>query len=454
MITVAGINPNGRRCLLKKANTKTFDQLTSLGIVSTKASTKKTIKNGSSIDYKRPSSSQRKINSIEKGSDNTMRQPLLKLSKGKNTMKSTKRLGSRKRSEKEFQINVHQYATQQYSINIQSTFEAPNSVSMANCETLNLNKKNVKNSTDENLSTKVSTSSSKLSAESFPFQSQQDLFLFQFDPSSNNDLVGVNNYLQYQYEYLNEIYLNLLLEEGSQEIISQYDYIQKQTDINEQMRAILIDWLIDVHSKFKFTENTLYMTLSIVDKYLSLRYVQRAKLQLLGVSALFLSCKHEEIFVPNIKDFVYVTDNAYVKEEILQMEHDILQAIRFGLLTPSPQIFYEILSLALNFNKKQFYMGKYLMESFMLSYKINKYSSSIISCAAAYVIMKYFKIEKYQICYDKRVFNYKLMDCGVKDCAKDICCQVNHLDTKSNLLAAKTKYATDLYENVSSLNFN
>ena len=88
-----------------------------------------------------------------------------------------------------------------------------------------------------------------------------------------------------------------------------------QKEITEQMRSILVDWLIDVHFKFNFTEETLYMTILTIDRFLSVREVTRLNLQLLGIVAMFIACKHEEIDLPKSDDFIYVTDNAYTREE-------------------------------------------------------------------------------------------------------------------------------------------
>ena len=97
------------------------------------------------------------------------------------------------------------------------------------------------------------------------------------------------------------------------------------------MRAILVDWLVDVHAKFKLLTETLFLTVNIIDRYLSLKQITRARLQLVGVASLLITTKYEEIYPPNLNDFVYITDNAYTKEEILEMESDILCVLDFNL---------------------------------------------------------------------------------------------------------------------------
>ena len=97
------------------------------------------------------------------------------------------------------------------------------------------------------------------------------------------------------------------------------------------MRAILVDWLVDVHLKFKLLSETLFLTVNIIDRYLTLKQVQRSKLQLIGVSTMLISTKYEEIYPPTVKDFVYIIDNAYSKEEVLTMESEIVVTLDFDI---------------------------------------------------------------------------------------------------------------------------
>ena len=82
-----------------------------------------------------------------------------------------------------------------------------------------------------------------------------------------------------------------------------------QDDITEKMRTVLMDWLVEVHLKFKLGCSTLYITLNIIDRYLSKEKIMRKKLQLLGVSSMLIACKFEEIYAPEVRDFVYISDN-------------------------------------------------------------------------------------------------------------------------------------------------
>lgn len=80
-----------------------------------------------------------------------------------------------------------------------------------------------------------------------------------------------------------------------------YDYMGSQPDVNAKMRAILVDWLIEVHKKFELMPETLYLSINIVDRFLSLKVVSRKELQLVGISSMLLACKYEEIWAPEVQ---------------------------------------------------------------------------------------------------------------------------------------------------------
>mgnify|MGYP002049273354 CR=1 FL=1 len=86
------------------------------------------------------------------------------------------------------------------------------------------------------------------------------------------------------------------------------------------MRGILIDWLVEVHMKFRLASSTLYHCVWLIDRYCSTEQVMRAQLQLVGVTAMFIASKYEEIYAPECRDFVYISDKAYTREQILSME--------------------------------------------------------------------------------------------------------------------------------------
>ncbi|CAI5527344.1 unnamed protein product [Closterium sp. Naga37s-1] len=117
------------------------------------------------------------------------------------------------------------------------------------------------------------------------------------------------------------------------------DYMNRQSDINGTMRAILIDWLIEVHLKFKLMPETLFLAISVIDRYLAVTPVPRRNLQLVGITAMLIASKYEEIWAPEVGDFVYICDSAYTRQDVLKMEKDMLNTLQFKLTIPTTYVF-------------------------------------------------------------------------------------------------------------------
>lgn len=164
--------------------------------------------------------------------------------------------------------------------------------------------------------------------------------------------------------------------------------MKRQTEVNENVRAILVDWLINVHAKFKLLPETLFITVNLIDRYLSLYVVPKTQVQLVGVAALLIATKYEEIYPPTVKDFIYLTDNAYTRKEVLQMEYKILFALQFQVTETSSYRFLERYSKIAKADSIIFFLAQYLLELALLDSKMNQYPPSLQASAALYVAMR------------------------------------------------------------------
>lgn len=169
------------------------------------------------------------------------------------------------------------------------------------------------------------------------------------------------------------------------------DYMSRQSDINEKMRAILIDWLIEVHLKFKLMPETLFLTTNLIDRYLCVQSVSRKNLQLVGVTAMLLAAKYEEIWAPEVNDFVHISDNAYTREEVLNMEKNMLNTLKFNLTVPTPYVFIVRLLKAAACDKQEKssptqleMVAWFLVELCLTEYPMIKYAPSQLAAAAVY----------------------------------------------------------------------
>lgn len=167
--------------------------------------------------------------------------------------------------------------------------------------------------------------------------------------------------------YVHEMYAHFREKETSTSV--RPTFMENQPHINERMRSILVDWLVEVHLKFKLVPETLYLCVNLIDRYLARKEVSRPKLQLVGVACLLIASKYEEIYPPELRDLVCtflgpyaffvrcpfyschshsfsgfvaptdICDRAYTRNEILEQEEQILKTLEYQITVPSAHAF-------------------------------------------------------------------------------------------------------------------
>ncbi|KAM6949154.1 G2/mitotic-specific cyclin-B3 [Aplochiton taeniatus] len=137
-------------------------------------------------------------------------------------------------------------------------------------------------------------------------------------------------------EYAKEIFDYL---KAREEAFVLKDYMSQQPSLNPSMRAILVDWLVEVQENFELNHETLYLAVKMTDHFLSRTTVVREDLQLIGSTAMLIASKFEERSPPCVDDFLYICDDAYNREELITMETSILQTLGFDINIPIPYRF-------------------------------------------------------------------------------------------------------------------
>ncbi|KAL4579077.1 hypothetical protein LXL04_015212 [Taraxacum kok-saghyz] len=183
-------------------------------------------------------------------------------------------------------------------------------------------------------------------------------------------------------EYIDEIFMHY----KKQEVLSCISptYMSKQHDITDRMRGILIDWLVEVHYKFELMEETLYLTVNLIDRFLERQTVSRKKLQLVGVTAMLLACKYEEISVPIVEDFIVISDKAYTRTEVLDMEKEMVNTLQFNLSVPTPFVFTKRFLKAAQSQKEMEALAFYLMDLCLVEYEMVKFPPSLLAASAVF----------------------------------------------------------------------
>ena len=250
-------------------------------------------------------------------------------------------------------------------------------------------------------------------------------------------------------EYMEEILDNFYTEEENNRFKINPNYFKLQTEINSKMRIILIDWLFEVNNKLKFREETFYTTIYIIYAYLSKKFIQRKKFQLLGVTALYIATKLNEIFSGSVKDYVFMTDRAYNEIDIISMESDICKTLNFNFLVPHCLSFFQIFSKKIGFDKdsEEYQFGIFIIKNFLMNSKSFNYNYSIISIATCNLIVKLFEKDK-NINFD---LFYRDSLSFIEDCSKNICDAVNETLNSNMNLSVKKYYYGKFSENIKKL---
>ena len=163
------------------------------------------------------------------------------------------------------------------------------------------------------------------------------------------------------------------------------DYMDSQNELHWQMRTILMDWLIEVHSKFRLLPETLFIASNLIDRFLSARVISLIKFQLVGLTALFIAAKYEEVICPSITHFLHMTDGGYGVEEILKAERYMLTTLGFDLSYPNPLHFLRRISKADGYDIQARTVGKYLVEISCIDQQLMQFPPSLLAAAAMWL---------------------------------------------------------------------
>jgi G2/mitotic-specific cyclin 2 len=168
-------------------------------------------------------------------------------------------------------------------------------------------------------------------------------------------------------------------------IMPNADYMDGQNDITWEMRQTLVDWLLQVHLRYHMLPETLWITINIIDRFLTKRVVSMAKLQLVGITAIFIASKYEEILAPGVEEFVYMTQNGYTREEILKGERIILQTLDFKVSHYcSPYSWMRKISKADDYDIQTRTLSKFLTEVTLLDHRFLRAKPSVIAAVGMY----------------------------------------------------------------------
>lgn len=196
------------------------------------------------------------------------------------------------------------------------------------------------------------------------------------DEEDLDDPLMVAEYATEIFKYLGELECKSL---------ANPDYMSHQDDLEWKTRGILIDWLVEVHTRFHLLPETLFLAINIIDRFLTEKIVQLDRLQLVGVTAMFIASKYEEVLSPHVGNFRHVADDGFTEAEILSAERFILSTLNYNLSYPNPMNFLRRISKADNYDIQSRTIGKYLMEISLLDHRFMEYRPSHVAAGAMFL---------------------------------------------------------------------
>jgi len=169
------------------------------------------------------------------------------------------------------------------------------------------------------------------------------------------------------------------------------NYMSKmQRDLSMGMRAILVDWMVEVQESFELNHETLYTGVKLVDIYLSrVKGVPKTQLQLCGATALLIACKIDERIPPLLDDFVYVCDDAYSKEDIVRKEIEMIAVAEYDFGYPLSYRFLRRYGRVCRASMPVLTFARYILELSLMEYDLNvETSESMLATAVMYIALK------------------------------------------------------------------
>ncbi|KAL6660930.1 hypothetical protein ACP70R_000314 [Stipagrostis hirtigluma subsp. patula] len=226
-----------------------------------------------------------------------------------------------------------------------------------------------------------------------------------------------------------------------------------QRDITKGMRGILIDWLVEVSEEYKLVPDTLYLTVYLIDKFLSQKYIDRQRLRLLGITSMLVASKYEEICAPRVEEFCFITYDTYSKAEVLKMERQVVNDLGFHLSVPTTKTFlrrflraaqavWKAPSITLGF------LANYLAELALVDYGFLRFLPSVVAASAIFLARWTLKSDHPWNHTLEHYTSYKSSDIKICVCALR---ELQHNTSNCPLIAVREKYRQQKFDYVANL---
>ena len=225
--------------------------------------------------------------------------------------------------------------------------------------------------------------------------------------------------------------------------------LQDKKFFNEKNRSIIFQWLVKNNHKWKLNDDTIFLAMNIMDRYISKYKVENSQFQLVGISSYLIASKYEDIYPPYIDELSQICNFIYTSDDIIQKEYEILAGLKFEILYNSSYKFLTFLhSIVDKENVKLLYLAQFILELSIENLDILKFSQTKRALAALLLAKKIMQIKSSW--NDLRLY-YDYKESEIINIQKKMIILLNNAMKNKGKNSLFEKFESSRYKNVSSL---
>lgn len=199
-----------------------------------------------------------------------------------------------------------------------------------------------------------------------------------FDKSQLRDMSSEPHYAHDVFSYYKEKELQHLVPK----------YMHNQPQLKKSMRAVLVDWMVEVQESFELNHETLYLAVKMVDQYFSKKFLTKDRFQLLGATCMLMASKYDERLPASIDDFLYICDDAYSRRDMILMEMDVFRTLNFFLGYPLSYRFLRRYARCASLTMETLTLSRYVLETSLMDYDLALERDSKVAAAALLLALR------------------------------------------------------------------
>jgi len=226
-------------------------------------------------------------------------------------------------------------------------------------------------------------------------------------------------------------------------------FMSRQVNINWQDRAIQVDWMLRLCHEMRLRRDTFYLAVSLMDRYLELKTIEKKDFDTLSLSCLFCAAKYEEMVFPTVKDFVFLSGDVLTPELIFQKEMEILETLGWRINQCNPMTFFDQLSLTANLEPKVYHFSQFAVETLIYKGVNSRFCNSLMGAAVLLLSYRFFGLEKLPYNQIKSLY----FEHEVEAAAKEIWNTLKEVwgNSKEDSSAVVNKFGAKFYSEISKV---